>query len=370
MKILHLVNTLLAGGAELQMLTLCTHLKEMEQDIMVAFLKGRPRGGARFLGAEFEAAGITPFNLGADSRFDWRFLPRTSRVIDSFRPEIIHTHLPRADLAGFLGKRRGSKWVCSIHGIYSTFWSGAWALNLWSRIWRRADRVVAISHAVADWLVTGMNIPPSKITVIHYGIEGQLFSSPAQDLRGQLGYHKDVPIIGTIARLEPGKGLEYLIKAFPLVLGKFPSAVALVAGTDHMGYSKKLMALIQSLGLDGKVRLLGFQDDVVSFLHAIDIFAFPSLSEGFGQVVIEAMAASRAVVANRIGPLTEIVVEGETGLLVEPRDPYRLAEAVCRLLARPEEARSMGAAGKKRVEGNFSAPRMAQGMLQLYQEVL
>jgi glycosyltransferase involved in cell wall biosynthesis len=230
--------------------------------------------------------------------------------------------------------------------------------------------VVAISNAVGDWLVSDMNIPPGKVKVIHYGIEAQLFSRPAQDLRGQWGYPKDVPIIGTIARLEPGKGLEYLIKAFPLILGKFPSAVTLVAGTDHMGYSKKLRALIESMGLEGKVRLLGFQDDVVSFLHAIDIFAFPSLSEGFGQVLIEAMAAGRAVVANRIGPLTEIVIEGETGLLVEPRDPKVLAEAICRLLERPEEASSMGSAGRKRVEGDFSASRMAHVMLQLYQEVL
>jgi glycosyltransferase involved in cell wall biosynthesis len=114
---------------------------------------------------------------------------------------------------------------------------------------------------------------------------------------------------------------------------------------------------------------MGFQSDVPSFLHALDAFAFASRSEGFGQVVIEAMAAGKPVVASRIPPLTEIVLDKETGLLVEPDDPQAFADAITWLCSHPAEARAMGQRGQERVSQQFSAEVMAVKTLSLYQRI-
>ena len=109
---------------------------------------------------------------------------------------------------------------------------------------------------------------------------------------------------------------------------RVPSARLLIAGHDPWGYGATLRRLIDRLGLDEKVRLVGFQTDVVSFLNALDVFAFASNSEGFGQVLVEAMAAGKPVVASRISPLTEIAVDQETGLFVELGNPAMFADAL------------------------------------------
>jgi glycosyltransferase involved in cell wall biosynthesis len=120
------------------------------------------------------------------------------------------------------------------------------------------------------------------------------------------------------------------------------------------------------LGLNGRVQLVGFHDDVPSFLSTLDVFAFASRSEGFGQVVIEAMAAGKPVVTSRIPSLTEIVTEGETGFLVNPDDPRTFAEAITWCLAHPKQADEMGRRGQERVYNYFSAEKMKDATLSLY----
>jgi glycosyltransferase involved in cell wall biosynthesis len=131
-----------------------------------------------------------------------------------------------------------------------------------------------------------------------------------------------------------------------------------------------LKGLTAQLGLGEHVRFLGFQDDVPSFLHALDVFAFASRSEGFGQVVIEAMAAGKPVVVSRIAPLTEIVVDGESGLWAESESPESFAEKIIWLFSHPEEARAMGRRGKERVYTLFSASRMVEETVCVYEATL
>jgi glycosyltransferase involved in cell wall biosynthesis len=156
----------------------------------------------------------------------------------------------------------------------------------------------------------------------------------------------------------------------PSVVQQFPQATLLIAGHDPWGYERVLGSLVAQLGMEKHVRFLGFQDDIPSFLHAIGVFAFASRSEGFGQVVIEAMAAGKPVVVSRIAPLTEIVVDGETGLWAEPGIPESFAEKIRWLLTHPEDARAMGRRGQERVSTFFSAARMAQEMRNVYATVL
>jgi glycosyltransferase involved in cell wall biosynthesis len=369
-KILHLISTLSAGGAELHLLTLCRCLKRHGVELVVACLREQVKG-SRPLRPDFEKENIRVVNLQADSRYDWRFLGRLARVLKVERPHIVHTHLPRADIAAALTHRltRSSAFLCSVHGIYRRRWFGPWTAPLMRQAYRETERVIAISSAVKNWLSQDFGVPDGKVTVIHYGIEPERFAYPKTGLSGtwELIGQK---IIGSIGRLEVGKGFDCLIRAMSLVQRHVPRALLLIAGYDSSGYRQTLQALIGKLGLNERVRLIGFQSDIPPFLYALDVFAFASRSEGFGQVITEAMAAGKPVVASRLAPLTEIVVNGGTGLLVDPNAPEAFADAMVWLLTHPEEAQQMGRRGRERVYSHFSAERMSAETLSLYNELL
>jgi len=369
MKILHLINTLSVGGAELHLLTLCRNLKHHGVDVVVAYLREHIKG-SRSLRLDFEHAGIHVVDLLADGRYDMRFPRSVVRLLRSERPDLLHTHLPRADFAGAISHwlLPSIPWICSVHDIYGGHWSGKWTLPLLNCVWRRADTVIAISHAVKEWLVQERHVPAANVRMIHYGIEPERFARPADDLR-QAWSLEGRAVVGSIGRLEPRKAHDCLIKAMPAILEQVPNASLLIAGHDPWGYGKDLHALIAALGLEEQVRLIGFQADIASFLGALDVFAFPSRSEGFGQVVIEAMMAGKPVVARRIPPLTEIVVDGGTGLLVEPEKPETFARAVSWLLMHPEEAQHMGMQGRERISSHFSAEKMVAKVMSLYDEL-
>jgi glycosyltransferase involved in cell wall biosynthesis len=281
---------------------------------------------------------------------------------------VLHTHLPRADLAGFFGGifHPSVPWVCSVHDIHDKSWSGRWTLPLFNFIWRRADRVVAISHAVKDWLVEERCLPREKVTVIHYGLEPERFAQPKADLRAGWNVNGDA-IVGSLGRLEPRKGHDCLIQAMRAALERNPNLRLFIGGHDPLGYGSDLQALIDRLRLNGHVKLLGAQNDVPSFFNALNVFAFASRSEGFGQVIIEAMAAGKPVLASKIPPITEIVRDGETGILVNPDEPQAFADAITWLVTHPEQAQQMGKRGQERVYKYFSARRMADETVSLYQ---
>jgi glycosyltransferase involved in cell wall biosynthesis len=370
MKVLHLINTLVAGGAELHLLTLCRNLKTLGADGVIAYLKGS-HAGSRWLQLDYEQDGFRSFGPLADRCCDWRVLGRFPRLLRAEQPDLLHTHLPRADFLGAVGHCFDARipWICSVHDIYSRSWSGSWTLPLFDRIWRRADAVIAISHAVEDWLVRERHVPAEKVTVIHYGIEVERFGRP-QLMRDRQDSSRQRLVVGTIGRLEPRKGHEYLIRAMPDVRQQVSQATLHIAGHDPWGYAQTLQATITEVGAGDQVRLIGFESDVPAFLHGLDVFALASRSEGFGQVLIEAMAAGKPVVASRIAPLSEIVVDGDTGLLVEPENPKAFAEAIVWLLTHPAEAQHMGRRGQERVRQHFSAERMAAETLALYRQVL
>jgi glycosyltransferase involved in cell wall biosynthesis len=369
-KVLHLINTLSTGGAELHLLALCRQLRRRGVETAVACLREQVRD-SRSLRCDFENDGIRVLSLEADGRYDLRSITRLGNLVAKERPDILHTHLPRADAAGIFARllHPTMAWVCSVHGIYSVDWSGRWTLPFFNFLWQGADRVVAISHAVRDWLVKERSLPDRKIAVIHYGIESERFWKADSDLRAKFGLG-DKFIIGTIGRLEPRKGHEYLIEAINQIRNTIPSAALVIAGHDPWKYGPNLQALTDRLDLREHVKFVGFQNDIPAFLSALDIFAFATTSEGFGQVVVEAMAAGKPVVTSKIPPLTEIVVDGETGLLVEPEKPDEFARAMHWLLTHPEEGHRMGNQGRERVKNCFTAEKMAEETLLLYNEVL
>jgi len=369
-RVLHVTNSIMAGGAELHLLALCRRLAARDVRQTVVYLHDRPV--TRNLRAEFEEAGIATRRVPANGRYNVAFPFAVASVVGALRPDLVHTHLPRADLAGgFVKLRRPSlPWVVSMHNIYTAdSWSAAGLLPFLDLVWRRADGVIAISQAVADWLVRARRVSADRVRVIHYGIEPEPFLAPHPDARTRWGL-PDGPLVTAIGRLTPHKGFATLITAWRTVRDRMPNAMLVIAGWDVGGYRQELQSLVEALHLPAAVRLVGFVDDVPAFLAAGDVFALPSTSEGFGQVVIEAMAAARPVVVSRIPPLTEIVADGDTGLLVPPEDADALAAAILSLLETPCHAGEMGARARARVLAEFSAARMAEQTLAIYQRLV
>jgi len=369
MKVLQLITTLSGGGAELHLLTLCRRLKKQGVEIVVACMSEYGKDG-RSLRREFESEGIRVICVGDGHRFELRAFSRIARLVAAERPDILHSHLPRADLIAAFARliNPSVAWVSSVHAIYSYDWSGRWTLPLFNFVWRRADATVCVSEAVRDWLLK-RGVPAESAKVIYYGIEPTKFAQPQADFRKEWALNGSA-VIGSIGRLEPRKGHDRLIDAMPAICKSVPDALLLIAGQDSWGYGSTLRRQIDALGLNDKVRLIGFQEDVASFLGALDLFAFATKSEGFGQVAVEAMAAGKPLVTGKIAPLTEIVVDGETGLLVDSSSAESFAGVIAPLLKNPTERARMGELGRARVKEFFTAERMSQETLALYQNVL
>jgi glycosyltransferase involved in cell wall biosynthesis len=213
--------------------------------------------------------------------------------------------------------------------------------------------------------------PRSKIHTIHYGLEipvkviDRRIARPL--LRQELGLAPDAVLIGTVGRLIAQKGVVYALRGFARIAAQYPQAHLIVAGEG--GLRAALEAETQALGVDEHVHFLGWRDDVPHLMAGIDVFLMPSLWEGFGLVLLEAMAQSVPVIGSAVSAIPEIVVDGETGRLVPPRDPAAIASALEALLEDEALRRHMGMMGLDRLETRFNADRMASATLVLYAQL-
>jgi glycosyltransferase involved in cell wall biosynthesis len=187
-------------------------------------------------------------------------------------------------------------------------------------------------------------------------------------LKSDLGIAPDTPVVVCVSRLEPEKGVAALVEAVPRMLESCPRALCLIAGSGSQ--EPALRNLLKSLGVEDRVRLLGFRADAMSLIRAADVFVLPSPKEGAGMVLLEAMALGKPVVACRAGGPEEIVAPGVTGLLVPPDDPAALGEALAQLLGDASTRRQMGQAGLERFRQLYSAERMGRATLDVYRRAL
>jgi glycosyltransferase involved in cell wall biosynthesis len=190
-------------------------------------------------------------------------------------------------------------------------------------------------------------------------------------LRERLGISPHDPVLGIVAHILPHKGYDDLVQALALLLEKLPTVKCLIVGrAPRKRYLQRLLQRAERLSVRDRLIMAGFQEDVVPFLHTMDVFVLPSRTEGFPMTILEAMAAGRPVVATAVGGIPEIVRDGETGFLTPPGDPGRLAEAFLQLLEAPTLATAMGEAGRKRVESHFTLESEARQITTVYHQLL
>jgi glycosyltransferase involved in cell wall biosynthesis len=229
-----------------------------------------------------------------------------------------------------------------------------------------ATAIIATSRAVArrfPWA-------PAKVRLVPNGVDLRRFAPrlPSGAVRASLGVPPSAPVVLSIGRHVPEKGYRHLVDAAALVERARPGVHWVLVGDGEL--RGELEAQARRLGLASRVHFTGWRDDVTDVLALADVFVLPSESEGFGRVLVEAMAMGRAIVATAVGGVPDVVVAGETGVLVRPADPAPLADAVRALLDDPARAARLGAAGRARAESTFSLGAHVDAVERVYDEML
>jgi len=229
-----------------------------------------------------------------------------------------------------------------------------------------ATAVIATSRAVAR----RFHWAGAKVRLVPNGVDLKRFAPrpPSAALRASLDVPRSAPVALSIGRHVPEKGYRHLVDAALLVERARAGVHWVLVGAGEL--SPELEAQARRLGLAGLLHFAGWRDDVADVLALADVFVLPSESEGFGRVLVEAMAMARPVVATVVGGIPDIVLAGQTGLLVPPADPVALAGAVQALLDDPPRAARLGAAGRARAESTFSLGAHVDGVERVYDEVL
>jgi len=368
MRIMYVVNSFGAGGAERHLLALAGHMVRAGHSVLVAALTGAVSGGAKNIADDFVSVGaqIAVLDRNRVNRLGdvgcWFGL---RKLAGAWAPDILHSHLPRADFAASFVKRilPGILWISTVHDAYiKGVYSGYWVFRWLRRSWHLADHIVAVSAHAQRWVLEVLRLPKTRTSVIYHGLTG--FPSY---LEAQATIPRVHPfVVGCLARYESRKGMHPLIRAMVTVCAKYPDARLVLAGSDPTGYADDLRRLADKLHVGHAVDILDFCNDPLTFLSQLDVFAFASISEGFGIVLLEAMATGLPVVASDIYPLNYIVVGGETGMLTNPAEPEAFAAALIELLENPELAYRLGEAGRRRCLEEFSEAKMLQATESLY----
>ena len=367
-RILHLITTMSVGGAEVHLRELLAGLSRAKYHLEVAFFKEEAQE-ARPMRGDFEALGLRVHDLGGVGRANPLAWGRLVRLISRGRFDLMHTHLFRADLYGALAARffPGLVLVNSVHNP-EDFYERPAVAALARLAARRQGATVAISQAVADHLTRCLGLNNSQMRLIYYGLEPR--KRTGNDLRREYNIPDQAPLVGTVGRLARQKGQAHLIRAMAQVLEKVDQARLLIVGHDDEGLRPALEAEIERLGLGEAVILAGFREEIPDVMAALDVFCLPSLWEGFGLVLLEAMAEARPVVASAVGSIPEVVADGRTGRLVAPGDEGGLARALIDLLGDRERTAALGRAGRMRQQEYFSRQAMVSQTEALYDELL
>jgi L-malate glycosyltransferase len=311
--------------------------------------------------------GLDLLPLAPRTEMDLNAAWRLSRFIKQLRPDVLHAHDPHAVAMAALALSMSTQLAKPplVASRRVDFHLRGSALSRWK--YRQVDCFICASDAIRQMLM-GDGVPEMRAVTVHEGIDlGHVAAAPAAKLHEELWLPHHAPLVGNVAALVPHKGQRHLIEAAMLVLPQVPDARFILAGEGEL--RPALERQIREHHLEKHVLLVGFRPDVLSLHKAFDIFVMSSLTEGLGTSLLDAMACGKPIVATTAGGIPEVVVDGETGFLVAPRDHEGMARAIVSLLKDEALRRRMGEAGRTRARVHFSAERMVQDTLRVYQRV-
>ncbi|AEG15312.1 glycosyl transferase group 1 [Desulfofundulus kuznetsovii DSM 6115] len=367
MKILYLITGLAYGGAETQLVRLATALKARNWRVNVVSMLP-----PQAFTDELQAAGIPLATLNMRRGVpDPRAIVRLLRLIRQSRPHILTSFMFHANLLGrIVGRLAGVPIIVS--SIRNENFGGPCRDNVLRLTDWMGEITTTNSRLAADKLVRRGVVPGDRIRVIPNGLvlnEFKVNDSNRAGLRQQLGIAEDEFLWLAVGRLEEQKDYPTLLQAFQILKQGGCKAQLRVAGQGPM--LETLQRQIADLGISDRVIFLGLRRDIPLLLDAADGFVLSSAWEGLPNVVMEAMAAAKPVVATNVGGVPELVQEGVTGFMVPPRNAEALSTAMSKMMALPESKRkAMGQSGRAHIEVNYSLERVVDQWEALYMELL
>ena len=383
--IVHVIETLGSGGAERLLYTNLKHLDPARfRNTVVTVFSGDDHwlGPIRDLGVpvqSLDCAGLRDL------------LPASGRLRQLFKadpPDLVHTHLWWADVVGRIaGRLAGAPVVSSVHnsaydpeavgdgsGVARHKRFVILALDRWTaRLGCR--RLVAVSRYVQGSAARHLRFPLGRIDLLYNPIDVDDFLSPPRRGRSEvlrdLGLPDDAVVLLNVGRVSPQKGLLYAIRALPDVIERCPPVHLVSAGgMGDRPWAERLRAEAETLGVAHRLHLLGPRADVPELLKMCDLFVFPSLHEGLGIALIEAMASGCACVATTTGPIPEVVTHGVDGWLVPPGDAVALGAAIEHLLGSPELRSTLARNAGQSAADRYNPVDAARSLTGIYESVL
>jgi glycosyltransferase involved in cell wall biosynthesis len=382
-KILHIITRLDMGGSAQNTLLSCRELCEkyeiilvhglshesgmtdLEKQIVENGVEKAKKNGVKVKALPSMVRSIRPVK-------DFKALISLIRLIFKEKPDIVHTHSSKGGILGRMAARIAGvpHIIHTPHGhvFYGHF--GPFASKIFVRVERIfsrfTDRMVALTDGEKNDYINLSVCSPEKLLKIHSGVDVNKFmqaNGNRVEKRRSLGLDQNEAVIGFVGWLLPIKGPDYLLKAMDYVWQGHPEASLVLVGKGDMDVDLRAEALKKNA--NGKVKFLGWREDIDEIMPLFDMLVLPSLNEGMGRVLVEAMAAGKPVVASRVGGIPDLVQHGETGYLVPPADEKALADSIKKLLDDPGNAWEMGQQGKKLCQ-QFSLEAMIEKLDDLY----
>ncbi|MFH1867925.1 MAG: glycosyltransferase family 4 protein [Candidatus Omnitrophota bacterium] len=365
MNILLITTRLNLGGIGVYTLLLAKSLNQRGSKVIVASSGGLLAEGLKKEGIEHIKIPVdTSADIGLHTFISYLKL---SHIINEHKIDIIHAQTRVAQVIGnMLSRKHKLPLVTTCHGFFKRRWFRR-KFPCWG------EKVIAISDAVREHLVNDMKVAKDNIKLIYNGIDMKRYMKPYTDddrlvIRKEYGL-KDIKTIGIISRLTEAKGHKYLIGAFAKLLQNFSDIQLLIIGDGPNNYLKALKKQVHALGVEDKVIFHAACEDTSIPLSVIDIFCLPTLQEGLGLSILEAMAAGIPVVASNVGGIYTLIKHKENGFLVPPADEDALAEAISVILSDSSLSETMGKHSRNLAVENFTLEMMTDKVLGVYEEV-
>lgn len=370
-KVMYLCESLRVGGAEQLILTTVKNLDRDKFFPIVCSIREKGR-----IGREIEDLGITVVSLGIEPNFfNFKLLYKLLKIIKANKPQILHCHLFYANYFGRLAAiiTRVTVVIITEHGTYSNFkkfyhhWID-FILSLFT------SRIIAVSKAVREYLCKQSLISFRKVNVIYNAVDidrfDKVYELNKNLMRKRLGSYDSDLLIGCVSTIVPWKGQAILLKAFAKIVEIIPSAKLYIIGRSNHEFEEQLDNFIQDNGLLENVHFLGERRDIPEILKALDIFVFPSLTEGLGISLLEAMYMGIPPIASNIEGITEVIEHGKDGLLFNTGNSRILSDSILRLINDREKALKIGLNAREKIKENFSPSHYIDKLQLLYMQLL
>jgi glycosyltransferase involved in cell wall biosynthesis len=382
LKVAHVITRFIRGGAQENTLLTVQGLAR-DPRYEVSLITGPGIGPEGDLLGEARGRGVEVVVIDAMRREvhplrDWRSYHALRAEFRRWQPDVVHTHSSKAGILGRAAAHAEQipRIVHSIHGLpfhrYESWWRNRLYIALERHCGRYTDRIISVCDSMTNQAVAAGIAPRRKFVTVYSGMEvGPYLRSDFGRAATRLGLGLDPrdTVVGVIARISPLKGHEFIIRAAPSILSRHPEAKLLFVGDGHI--RGEMERLAKSLGVFDPIVWAGLRDyrEIPELIHGMDLLVHTSLREGLARVLPQALLSAVPVVSYDVDGAYEVVIDGETGWLVEAEQIEALANAVCDALDHPEQAKQMALAGRELCRTRYPAEVMVEQIASEYEKL-